>query len=131
VAEWILFARRMLDSGPSGGRPLSETVPPEVLDGFRRLLAEWDRAAASSETFLWETDIDPEEAEFLAHALFNIASELFAAASRRGRYETPAAGAPFYRAFIEAFLHAMTLENRSLAAYAEELRTSWPGVDLD
>jgi hypothetical protein len=43
----------------------------------------------------------------------------------------PVAGIPFYRAFIEAFLHAMALENKSLAAYAEELRSSWPGVELE
>jgi hypothetical protein len=131
VTEWIVFARRMLDDGPTGRRPLSETTSDEVLVEFRRFLDEWDAAARSSDTFVWETEIDPEQAEFLAHALFNIATEVFTAANRRGTFETPPAGAPFYRAFIEAFLHAMTMENKSLAAYAEELRTSWPGVQFD
>jgi hypothetical protein len=131
VLEWIEFARRVLEAGPSGGRPLAEVVPTEVLDGFQGFLTEWEDAARASDTFLWETEIDPEQAEFLAHALFNVASQLYAAADRRGTFETPPAGAPFYRAFIEAFLHAMTMENKSLAAYAEELRTSWPGVEFD
>jgi hypothetical protein len=131
VLEWIDFARGVLDRGVDGVRPFAESLPEEVLEGFRGFLDEWEEAARTSDPFLWETEVDPEQAEFLAHSLLNIARELEDLAARRGQYVMPPSGVPFYRAFIEAFLHAMTLENKSLAAYAEDLRASWPGVELE
>jgi hypothetical protein len=101
-------------------------VDPSVLEGFLGFLDEWEALADASPTFLWETDVDPEQIEFLALALFKIASSLEVA--DQGPTGAPLDGELFYRSFVTAFLDAMEAESRSLAAYAEELRSSWPNL---
>jgi hypothetical protein len=105
-------------------------LAPEVIEGFAGFLAEWEAVARSSETFLWETEVDPEQIEFLALALFKIAVSLDADPPAELAAGRPTAADPFYQAFVLAFLDAMRAENKSLAAYAEELRSSWPGLDV-
>jgi hypothetical protein len=123
ASAWIAFARRVLDDRAAVGAP---ELPAEVLAGFVGFLDEWDTIAASSATFLWDTDVDTEQVEFLALALHRIASELTEAARRRGYAFMPEQGAPFYRAIVNGFLDAMAAESPTLASYAEELRSSWP-----
>ena len=123
ASAWIAFARRVLDDRTAVGAP---ELPAEVLGGFVGFLDEWDVIASASATFLWDTDVDTEQVEFLALALHRIASELTEAARRRGYALMPEQGAPFYRAVVNGFLDAMATESPTLAAYAEELRSSWP-----
>jgi hypothetical protein len=104
-------------------------LAPEVIEGFAGFLDEWEKVARESDTFLWDTEVDPEQIEFLALALFKIAVSLSSEPPPLGRTGRPLAGELFYRAFVVAFLDAMEAENRSLAAYAEELRSSWPDLD--
>lgn len=125
ASAWIAFARSVLDDGLGAETP---DLSPEVRAGFAAFLGEWETVARASPTFLWETDVDPEQVEFLALALHRVASELSEAAVRRGYGLMPEAGAPFYRAVVTAFLDAMGGESRALAAYSEELRSSWPGL---
>jgi hypothetical protein len=125
ASAWIAFARSVLDDGFDTGPP---DLSPEVRTGFLGFLDEWEAVAAAGPTFLWDTDVDPEQIEFLALALHRVASSLSDAAVRRGHGLMPEAGTPFYRAIVTAFLDAMAAESRTLAAYAEELRSSWPGL---
>jgi hypothetical protein len=129
VSEWIAYARGVLEERRGASTP--DSLPPEVLDGFIGFLDEWDAIVAKSPTFLWETDVDPEQIEFLALALYRLATDLAEAAQRRGYALMPAEGLLFYRVVVNGFLDAMTAESRSLAAYAEELRSTWPGLAED
>jgi hypothetical protein len=126
VTEWIAYARGILDERQRASAP--DSLPPEVLAGFAGFLDEWEAVAGRSSTFLWETDVDPEQIEFLALALYRLASDLAEAAERRGYGLMPPEGLLFYRVVVNGFLDAMTAESRSLAAYAEELRSTWPGL---
>jgi len=127
--EFIRYARGVLAERSSTETPEDTRVAPEVLQGFLGFLDEWESIAERASTFLWETDVDAEQIEFLALALFKIASSLDTPA--RGSSGAPLPGELFYRSFVNAFLDAMSAENRSLAAYAEELRSSWPGLGRD
>jgi hypothetical protein len=129
AVEFIRYARGVLAERSSTEAPEHTRVTPEVLQGFLGFLDEWESIAERSSTFLWETDVDAEQIEFLALALFKIASSLDTPAP--GANDGPQPGALFYRSFVNAFLDALSAENRSLAAYAEELRSSWPGLDGD
>jgi hypothetical protein len=126
ASAWIVFARGVLDNRTSTGAP---DLPPEVMAGFVGFLDEWELIASTSDAFLWDTDVDTEQVEFLALALHRVASELNEAALRRGYALMPPESAPFYRAVVNGFLDAMAAESPTLAAYAEELRSSWPGLD--
>ncbi len=102
-----------------------------MLAGFVAFLDEWDAIASSSDSFLWDTDVDPEQVEFLSLAMHRVASELDEAAQRRGYRLMPDVAEPFYRAVVTGFLDAMAAESPTLAAYAEDLRSAWPGLDDD
>lgn len=130
ASEWIAYARGVLDDPTSAQALESVRMAPEVLVGFLEFLDEWEAVARASPTFLWETDVDPEQIEFLALALFKIATSL-ATNPRPGHPGAPVEGELFYRSFVNAFLDAMAAENRSLAAYAEELRSSWPFLEAE
>jgi hypothetical protein len=68
----------VLDERRASSAP--DALPPEVLNGFVDFLDEWD-AIAASPTFLWETDVDAEQIEYLALALYRLASDLADAAA--------------------------------------------------
>jgi hypothetical protein len=131
VSEWIAFARGILATRLSDDAPEELRLPDEVAGGFLGFLDEWEAVAQASPTFLWVTDVDPEQIEFLALALYKVAENLSAESARRGQTFTPPGGELFYRSFITAFLDAMSAENKSLAAFAEQLRTTWPYLDLE
>jgi hypothetical protein len=128
ASVWIAFARQVLETRRSAGEG---GLAPEVLEGFVGFLDEWQAIASSSDPFLWDSDVDAEQVEFLALALHRIATELDAEAQQRGYRLMPADGEPFYRAVVSGFLDAMSSENATLAAYAEDLRSSWPGLASD
>jgi hypothetical protein len=128
ASAWISFARGVLDDRTAAREP---DLPPEVLAGFVGFLDIWETVASASDEFLWDTDVDTEQIEFLALALHRVASELDEAARRRGYALMPSKSAPFYRAVVNGFLDAMAGESPTLAGYAEELRSSWPGLDTE
>jgi hypothetical protein len=126
VREWIAFARELLANREAADAPDALRLSDEVMAGFLGFLDEWEAIARSSDAFLWETEVDPEQIEFLAHALYKIAASFAEQYAASDLTITPAGGALFYRSFVNAFLDAMSAESRSLAAYAEELRSTWP-----
>lgn len=126
VLAWITYARGVMADRTAPDADPAARLSPDVVAGFVSFLDDWEEVARSSETFLWETDVDPEQVEFLALALFKIAVSLDDQVGGTGR---PPAADDFYQAFVTSFLDAMTAENEALAAYAEELRSSWPDLD--
>jgi hypothetical protein len=119
---WIEYARGVL-----ADRVAMQDAPPgDVVAAFVGYLDTWNEIAHHASIFLWEADVDAEEVQFLALALFRIASEVFDTMSI-GRFPVmPDESIPFYRAMVEAFLDGMVEEGGSVGAYAEELRSTWP-----
>lgn len=119
---WIDYARDVLADRAAA----ADAPPSDVVDAFVGYLDTWQAVAQRSSTFLWEADVDAEQVQFLALALFRMASKVYDTVST-GRFPVmPDEGIAFYRAMVEAFLDAMAGEDDSLAAYAEELRSTWP-----
>lgn len=119
---WIEYARGVLADRTNG----PDAPPSDVVAAFVGYLDSWHEVAETSPTFLWEADVDAEHVQFLALALFRIASQVYDTVSV-GRFPAmPDESIPFYRAMVEAFLDAMVEEGGSLRAYAEELRSTWP-----
>ena len=75
-------------------------------------------------SFRWHGEIDPDELEHLIHALFTLDAQLSdgaygqSAASGRAR--------DFYLVLVRALLHALEMDSPGRAAFADQLRSSWP-----
>jgi hypothetical protein len=123
---WLRYARRVLDEVKTG----AFSVPSDVVVEFERYLDEWDEAAAS-DTFRWEGQADPAVVEYLLHAWFNLAKAQSRRIDAGEASRRPPEGAPFYNRLVEALLDALAAEGRAGSAFAEELRTDWPGLGRD
>lgn len=130
VLAWVAYARTVVDEATSGRHP-ELTLEPEVAAAFRGFLDEWQAAAEAGGEFLWATEVDPEQVEFLAHAFHHVAVALANAAERRGFPLAPSEGDEFYLALVTAFLDALGREGGARSEFAEELASTWPGLDLD
>jgi hypothetical protein len=129
VLSWIGYARGVLAELRAGTGPADRAPDDTALETFEDFLGEWERAARRSEVFAWETEIDPEHAEFLAHAFLGVARALADAADRRGYSVAPQEGEEFYQALVTNFLDAFEQESNSSAAFAEDVRDAWPGLE--
>ena len=122
---WLKYARGVLHEVKAGG---TGTVPADVVTAFEAYLDQWDRAAAAGPSFRWSGDADPEVVEYLLHAWFNLASILARRAQERGVRTSPPEGEVFYNGLVAALLDALADEGRAGSAFAEQLRTDWPGL---
>ena len=122
---WLKYARGVLDEVRTGGAP---AIPADVLTAFEAYLDQWDAAAASGQSFRWSGEADPEVVEYLLHAWFNLASTLARRAHERGVRTSPPEGEVFYNGLVEALLDALADEGGAGSAFAEQLRTDWPGL---
>lgn len=128
VLAWVAHARGVLAEMRAGRGPAGPALAPGVVDAFERFLDEWQRTAAHDDEFVWSADVDPEQVEFLAHAFYNIAQELATAAEARGYPLAPPEGEEFYQSLVCAFLDALEQEGKGAGAFAEDMRTTWPGL---
>jgi hypothetical protein len=129
VSLWIAYARTVLgqlQAGTSPGGPIP--LEPAVVDAFEQFLDDWDRTARRGPEFVWIAEVDPEQIEFLAYAFHNVATRLAAAAETRGYPLAPPEGEEFYLALVTSFLDALEQEGKVTAAFAEEIRGTWPGL---
>ena len=125
---WLKYARGVLDEVKAGN---TGTIPADVVTASEAYLDQWDRAAAAGPSFRWSGDADPEVVEYLLHAWFNLASILDRRAQERGVRTSPPEGEVFYNGLVEALLDALAAEGRAGSAFAEQLRTDWPGLGRD
>lgn len=127
---WVAYARTVLAQHLAGRR--DGDLDPTVVAGFEAYLDEWDHTAAAGDgEFLWSVDVDADQARYLAHAFFNVASGLATEAEARGFPISPSEGDEFYRALVTSLLDTMTTEGGPVAAFAEDLRDRWPGLKDD
>lgn len=114
---WIEWAHGVL--GDHADRTAPATCPGpqmlETVDGYLRLWASRGRHQA----FRWHVEVDPDELEYVAAALFHLDPRLSAA---------PAEGRDFHLALVRAVLRSLELEGPSRAAFADQLKWSWPSA---
>lgn len=123
---WIAFARDVLSPRRAHD---AETLPDDVRAGFEAYLAEWEAAAARSDQLRWESEVDVELLEYLVHAFYRVATRLAEEAERRGSRVSPPEGEAFYRSLVTGLLDALSMAGNGRAAFAEELRSFWPGYE--
>ena len=120
--EWADETLAELRLRPGTGASLAA----EVLDELRHYVEQWNpEARAMHSNFRWHGEIDPDELEHLVHAFFTLDAQL----SHDGHGErsaTSGRGRDFYLVLVRALLHALEMDGPSRAAFADQLRSSWP-----
>ena len=131
VTSWVGYARKALDEVL--GEPGSDGVwiPDDTVATFTSYLDIWEAEATRGDSFHWTSDIPADEAEYLSHAFFRIASNLAARADERGYTMAPPESQEFYRALVTSFLAALDEEGSGSAEFSEHLRSFWPGLEKD
>jgi hypothetical protein len=131
VRAWVGYAREALAEvlGDPGTDDI--WIPQDTVTTFEHYLDEWEAAATGVEEMQWEHEIPADEAEYLSHAFFRIASNLAARAEQRGHAAAPPAAEEFYRCLVTGFLGALEAEGRGSQEFSEHLRSFWPGMEDD
>lgn len=129
VTAWVGYARKALEGVV--GEPGSDGVwlPDDTVDTFVRYLDDWEAAATGVEEMRWEHEVPADEAEYLSHAFFRVASNLAARAEDRGFSEAPPESEEFYRMLVTSFLRALEAEGQGSQEFSEHLRSFWPGLE--
>jgi hypothetical protein len=127
VLVWTSYSRAVLHS-TLASRESKMTLDASLLEGFEALLDQWEQTARAGDQFVWSTDAEPEQLEYLAHAFFNIVSSIARESEARGERVSPAEGDAFYYALVHGLLAALFDAGGSHAEFAEFLRASWPGL---
>jgi hypothetical protein len=129
VTAWVDFARTSLEEVV--GQPGAEGVwlPDETVATFVHYLDEWEKAATGVDEMRWAAEVPAEEAEYLLHAFFRIASNLANRAEDRGYTLAPPGSEDFYRALVTSFLAALDAEGHGSQEFSEHLRSFWPGLE--
>ena len=102
-------------------------LPEDVVDPFRRYLAEWRSLASVGAAFHWDTEVPADTAEYLVLAFYRLAQRLEETAATSGPAAPPAAE-EFYRLLVNALLDGLVAEGNASAEFAEHLRSFWPGA---
>jgi len=129
VTAWVGYARKALVGVV--GEPGSDGVwlPDDTIQTFVRYLDAWEAAATGVDEMRWDHEVPADEAEYLSHAFFRVASNLAARAEERGYSEAPAESGVFYRMLVTSFLRALEAEGQGSQEFSEHLRSFWPGME--
>ena len=125
---WIDYARQVLSSVPTEAGGEGVWLPADAVAGFERYLDAWSDAAHESDSFAWEGEVAREEAEYLFHAFFRVATHLSAQAEASGPM-APEGSDAFYRALVGGLLTALDQEGDATSEFSEHLRAFWPGLE--
>lgn len=103
-----------------------DTCPP-LLFGAGGYLQQWKRSDLSAGgTFRWHADVDPDELEYLIHALLRLDAQLAAEVEDGGQPPAPDHGREFFLVLVRDLLYALEMEGTGRAAFVDQLRCCWP-----
>lgn len=129
VTAWVGYARKALDETVDAPGGDGVWLPDDTVATFVHYLDEWEKAAAGVDEVRWTAEIPADEAEYLSHAFFRIASNLANRAEERGYTLAPPVSEEFYRALVTSFLTALKEEGHGSDEFSEHLRSFWPGLE--
>ena len=126
AAAWIQWADETLAALRQRSGTGAASLPAEVLDELRRYVEQWKpKARSMHRNFRWHGEIEPDELEHLVHAFFTLDAQL-SHELQGERSAAPDRGRDFYLVLVRALLHALEMDSPSRAAFADQLRSSWP-----
>jgi hypothetical protein len=121
AAAWIQWADETLADLPDR-KTTRLAVSTEAIEDLRGYLEQWrPEVGSTTDPFRWHGELDPEQLEYLVHAVFNLDAHLSCE-----RSSAPHQGRDFYLVLVRALLHALETDSPRRAAFVEELRSSWP-----
>ena len=128
AVAWIDWADEVF--GELRNKPWTRaSLPASVFDEIGGYLDQWmPRTRIVDKPFRWHAEIDPDELEYLVHALFNLDTRLLAEAQRGELPRSPEEGQLFYLVLVRALLYALEVESPARAAFVDQLRSSWPSA---
>jgi hypothetical protein len=106
--------------------PSNASLPATVMEDLGRYVRRWKPPKGGGDTWRWLAETDPDELEYLVHALFRVDVRLSAEVLRGERADAPHTGRAFYLVLVRALLHALEMESPARAAFVDQLRSSWP-----
>jgi len=106
--------------------PSNTSLPATAMEDLGRYVRQWKPPKGGGETWRWHAETDPDELEYLVHALFRLDARLSAEVRRGERADAPDNGRAFYLVLVRALLHALEMESPARAAFVDQLRSSWP-----
>jgi hypothetical protein len=121
---WLGYAREVLSLRRAPG---GLEIASDLRESFVGYLTEWEKVAAASDEFRWETDVAPELVEYLVHGFYQVAAHLAEEAEARGSRLMPEEADAFNGALVDGVLGALADESAPTAEFAAYLRSFWPG----
>jgi hypothetical protein len=120
--EWADVSGAVSDGDGADQSPSSGGVPAEVGCYLDRCRPPAEGPGACR----WHVEFDPEEVEYLVLAFFHLDARLSDEVRRGQRSHPPAEGRHFYLVLVRDLLHALEVDSPGRAAFADQLRSSWP-----
>lgn len=98
----------------------------QVVDDLDAYVNQWAQASGTCNgSFRWQTEIDPDELEYVTYAFYNLDLRLCEHVGRQESVPGPPEGRTFYLVLVRALLDALAGEGAARAAFAEQLRLVW------
>ena len=104
------------------------TLPAQVLDHVDSYVGCWAGTSRGGDPFTWQADVHPDELEYLTNALYHLDLRLADEVRRCPAKAVPPEARAFHLVLVHSLLFALDQEGLSRAAFAEQLRPSWPVV---
>lgn len=122
---WVPYASSVLEALASGAVDVGLPLDDDVVEAFRRYLAEWDALAQRNGDFEWETLADRDLVARLSTAWLELMTKLSGRVAELGLHEGPPAGEVFYHALVKSIGDALAADDDPLG---EKLQEVWPAI---
>ncbi len=126
VQAWAEWAHSVLDDLRRDCRA-GASLSARVLDDIEAYVADWERMSGrSGAAFRWQSEVHPDDLEYLTNALYNLDLRLAADGEPSGTVALSPEGRLFHLVLVRDLLTALAGEGPTHAAFADQIRTSWP-----
>ena len=126
AVAWLTWVRDALDE-PDPASDRGDDHADDVLAHVRGYLEQCrSRNVAADETLRLNMDIEPDELEYLVHAFHTLDARLLSDLRGDDGQCVPDEGRRFHVVLVRDLLRALEGVDPSRAAFADQLRSSWP-----
>jgi hypothetical protein len=126
VLVWAEWAHTVLEDLRHDSRA-GTCLSARVLDDIEAYVAEWERTGGRSDgTFLWQSEVHPDDLEYLTNALYNLDLRVATDGDASTSVALPPAGRVFHLVLVRALLSTLAVVSPTHAAFADQMQASWP-----